>query len=125
MSCTHILDPKKMLKRQTTKNTLPTELKQEQKLTRKEFEKLSAEIRALVRGQAQRTQGRRRRTARVRAVRKLLRIVDTVVLLAFLDRVITAINQRLIIRKNKSTTRSSKWVHPSSRFREGRRTPSG
>jgi len=47
MSCTHILDPKKMLKRQTTKDTLPTELKQEQKLTRKEFEKLSAEIRAL------------------------------------------------------------------------------
>lgn len=47
--CTHhLLDSKKMLKEAKPSKTHPMELKQEQKLTKKEFEKLSAEIRALV-----------------------------------------------------------------------------
>jgi hypothetical protein len=47
-SCIHLLDYKKMLKRQNPPQTHQMELKQEQRLTKKEFEKLSAEIRELV-----------------------------------------------------------------------------
>lgn len=43
----HVFDSRKMLKRQTA-HFDHMELKQEQRLTKKEFEKLSAEIRELV-----------------------------------------------------------------------------